>query len=62
MGDKRCVTKKNSKVMEAVTLSEADSVHFSLDELVKRVNILMKHELKNAIIYLNISVLFNKNC
>lgn len=41
---------------QAVTLSEADSVHFSLDELVKRVNILMKHELKNAIIYLNISM------
>lgn len=41
---------------QAVTLSEADSVHFSLDELVKRVNILMRHELKNAIIYLNISM------
>ena len=41
---------------QAVTLSEADSVHFTLDELVKRVNILMKHELKNAIIYLNISM------
>ena len=41
---------------QAVTLSESDSVHFTLDELVKRVNILMKHELKNAIIYLNISM------
>ena len=41
---------------QAVTLSEADSVHFTLDELVKRVNILMKHELKNAIIYLNVSM------
>ena len=41
---------------QAVTLSEADSVHFTLDELVKRVDILMKHELKNAIIYLNISM------
>ena len=41
---------------QAVTLSEADSVHFTLDELVKRVNILMKHELKNALIYLNISM------
>ena len=39
---------------QAVTLSETDSVHFTLDELVKRVDILMKHELKNAIIYLNI--------
>ena len=41
---------------QAVTLSETESVHFTLDELVKRVNILMKHELKNAIIYLNISM------
>ncbi len=41
---------------QAVTLSEADSVNFSLDELVKRVNILMRHELKNSIIYLNISM------
>ena len=41
---------------QAVTLSETDSVHFTLDELVKRVNILMKHELKNALIYLNISM------
>lgn len=41
---------------QAVTLSETESVHFTLDELVKRVNILMKHELKNALIYLNISM------
>ena len=41
---------------QAVTLSEADSVNFSLDELVKRVNILMRHELKNSIIYLNVSM------
>ena len=41
---------------QAVTLSETAAVHFTLDELVKRVNILMKHELKNAIIYLNISM------
>ena len=41
---------------QAVTLSETENVSFDLDELVKRVNILMKHELKNAIIYLNISV------
>ena len=46
---------------QAVTLSEADSVHFTLDELVKRVNILMKHELKNAIIYLNISMKTNEH-
>ena len=41
---------------QAVTLSETTAVHFTLDELVKRVDILMKHELKNAIIYLNISM------
>lgn len=38
---------------QAVTLSEGAEVSFTVDELVKRVNILMKHELKNAIIYLN---------
>ena len=46
---------------QAVTLSETDSVHFTLDELVKRVDILMKHELKNAIIYLNISMKTDEN-
>ena len=39
---------------QAVTLSENETVSFDLDELVKRVNILMKHELKNALITLNI--------
>ena len=39
---------------QAVTLSENESVSFDLDELVKRVNILMKHELKNALVTLNI--------
>ena len=29
---------------QAVTLSETENVSFDLDELVKRVNILMKHE------------------
>ena len=41
---------------QAVTLSETEFVHFNLDELVKRVTILMKHELKNALIYMNISM------
>ena len=41
---------------QAVTLSETSAVHFTLDELVKRVNILMKHELKNALTYLNVSM------
>lgn len=39
---------------QAVTLSENESTSFDLDELVKRVNILMKHELKNALIVLNV--------
>ena len=46
---------------QAVTLSESDTVHFTLDELVKRVDILMKHELKNAIVYLNIGIKTDEN-
>ena len=38
---------------QAVTLSEEQVVSFNLDELVKRVDILMRHELKNALINLN---------
>ena len=39
---------------QAVVMSEADNVTFDVEELVKRVNILMRHELKNAIVYLNV--------
>lgn len=39
---------------QAVTLSEEQSVDFTIEELVKRINILMKHELKNALVTLNI--------
>ena len=39
---------------QAVTLSENETISFDLDELVKRVNILMKHELKNALVTLNV--------
>ncbi len=39
---------------QAVTLSETENISFDLEELVKRIDILMKHELKNAIIYLNV--------
>lgn len=46
---------------QAVTLSESDTIYFTVDELVKRVNILMKHELKNAIVYLNIGVKTNED-
>ena len=41
---------------QAVNLSNEENVSFTIDELLKRVNILMKHELKSALIYLNISV------
>ncbi len=41
---------------QAVTLSNEEDVSFTVEELLKRVNILMKHELKNAIIYLNIKM------
>ena len=41
---------------QAVTLSEEQSVYFTIEELVKRINILMKHELKNALVTLNINI------
>lgn len=41
---------------QAVTMSEEQAISFTLDELVKRINILMRHELKNALINLNISM------
>ena len=46
---------------QAVTLSNEEDITFTIGELLKRVNILMKHELKNAIIYLNISVKTDEN-
>ena len=46
---------------QAVTLSNEEDVNFTISELLKRVNILMKHELKNAIIYLNIKMLTDEN-
>ena len=46
---------------QAVTLSENDLTSFDIDELVKRVNILMKHELKNALITLNVEIKVDKN-
>ena len=41
---------------QAVTLSTEQNFSFTVEELLKRVDILMKHELKNAIIYLNVSM------
>lgn len=45
---------------QAVIMSEEQVVSFTLDELVKRVNILMKHELKNALVELNVSMQVNE--
>lgn len=39
---------------QAVTLSESEAVDFSVTELFKRVDILMKHEIKNALAILEI--------
>ena len=41
---------------QAVTLSNQDIISFTVDELVKRVNILMKHELKHSLTTLNINM------
>lgn len=46
---------------QAVTLSEEQEISFNLDELVKRVDILMRHELKNALIDLNTKMEINPN-
>ena len=46
---------------QAVTFSNEEDIFFTVGELLKRVNILMKHELKNAIIYLNISTKTDEN-
>ena len=41
---------------QAVVLSEEEVELFTIEELIKRIDILMKHELKNALVELNISV------
>ena len=41
---------------QAVVLSEDMIEVFTIEELIKRVNILMRHELKNALVELNFSV------
>lgn len=46
---------------QAVALSNQEDISFTVGELVKRVNILMKHELKNAYIYLNVLVKTDEN-
>ena len=49
------------KGQSVASLSTDDSEEFTISELVKRVNILMKHELKNAYIYLNILMKVDEN-
>ena len=46
---------------QAVNFTNDEEISFTISELLKRVDILMKHELKNAIIYLNISVKTDEN-
>ena len=46
---------------QATNLSNDAESSFTISELLKRVNILMRHELKNAIIYLNITVNMDEN-
>ena len=46
---------------QTVTLVNDESVSFTVTEMLKRVDILMKHELKNAIVYLNISIKTDEN-
>ena len=46
---------------QAVALSEQSDVDFTLGELFKRVDILMKHELKQSITYLNMKMKVDEN-
>ena len=46
---------------QAVTLSAQEVVSFTVNELVKRVEILMKHELKHSLINLNINMNVDEN-
>lgn len=46
---------------QAVTLSNQEVISFTVDELIKRVNILMKHELKHSLTNMNINLNVDKN-
>lgn len=46
---------------QAVALSNKEDISFTISELVKRVDILMKHELKNSYIYLNVLMNTDEN-
>ena len=41
---------------QAVTMSEAENTNFDIEELIKRVDILMRHELKSSLIYLKVAM------
>lgn len=41
---------------QAVNMSDDQNYSFTIDELVKRIDILMKHELKSALVNLNLSI------
>ena len=49
------------KGQAVASLSDDDTEEFTVAELIKRVNILMKHELKNAYIYLNVLMKIDEN-
>ena len=49
------------KGQAVASLSSDDSEEFTVGELIKRVNILMKHELKNAYIYMNVLMRTDEN-
>lgn len=46
---------------QAVALSAEKNINFTIEELIKRVTILMRHELKNALIDLNINMQVSNN-
>jgi signal transduction histidine kinase len=46
---------------QTVTLADDQDISFTIEELFKRVDILMKHELKNSVVYLNISTKLDDN-
>ncbi len=46
---------------QAVNFTNDEEISFTISELLKRVDILMKHELKNAIVYLNVSIKTDEN-
>lgn len=41
---------------QAISLSNNDIISFTVEELIKQVDILMRHELKNALVDLNVSI------